>query len=365
MPVLPVLPMQFSVHSVTSEQILRRKREIDMSSGQFTRPAYADSSVDAAQQQQQQQLLQQSLPVPPQQLPPLPYGGYYYQSDNATVTSTSSSEDMPPTPPHLSLPQVRPTSHSNVSSTTTTPSTTGGSQRNSHSSAAVAPPRKKVAKLVIPSDDVRRQYAVVFAEGFNSMDKNGLRDLLYKYANPECVAVYKYVGNPNPLYGPVYCQLVGLDAIANYWTAIFSAVPDSVFEMQENKLRALPSGYCAIVMKFIFSGTKIFRISADNHESVLYSNHDPDAVRSGDSVVSAMSDHTASFPAGLMSSTPAPQQFTEEQYRESAVSKRTDTLKVDGCLERSVPITLLGTMTFYTHPDKQIHKIEVVYCVRA
>lgn len=361
MAVLPVLPMQFNVYSVTSEQILRRKREIDMSSGQFTRPAYADNSVNG------EAMKQQPLPAPNQQLPPLPYGGYYYQSsDNATVTSTSSSEDMPPTPPHLSLPQVRPNSHSNVSSTTTTPSTTGGSQRNSHSSAAaVAPPRKKVAKLVIPSDDIRRQYAVVFAEGFNSMDKNGLRDLLYKYANPECVAVYKYVGNPNPVYGPVYCQLVGLEAIANYWNAIFSAVPDSVFEMQENKLRALPSGYCAIVMKFIFSGTKIFRISADVHESVLYSNHDPDAVRSGDSVVSAMSDHSASFPAGLMSSTPAPQQFSEEQYRESAVSKRTDTLKVDGCLERSVPITLLGTMTFYTHPDKQIHKIEVVYCVRA
>lgn len=192
----------------------------------------------------------------------------------------------------------------------------------------------KSARVAIAENDIRSQYAQIFTDAFNTMGHADLHKLLSTYCTEECFAVYKYIGNPNPVYGPVYCELVGIDAICNYWHAIFSALPDSVFEMQESKVRALPNGSCAIVLKFIFSGTKIFKISADSHETVVYADH--------------------------------PQSTTASESKFSgAVGQQTQTLALDGYLEKSQPMTLLGTLTFYTHADKKIFKIDVVYCVRS
>jgi hypothetical protein len=261
---------------------------------------------------------------------------------------------------------------------------------------------RKIAKSLISLDDIRRQYAHIFAEAFNGMDRHELLELLYRYATPSCLAVYKYVGNPNPIYGPSYCELHGVEAIANYWHAIFCAVPDSVFEVQENKLRVLaasssigggnglaqgevaPVAPCAIVMKFIFSGTKIFKISADNHSSVIYSDHDAlspqfqGSNEDADDVIGGQPSESAATPTDWLSSVLGEDLSSENNSADEDASgvgsmagqKATrrllhNQLGLDGCLEKSVPMTLLGTMTFFAGSDKKIYKIEVVYCVRA
>jgi hypothetical protein len=256
---------------------------------------------------------------------------------------------------------------------------------------------RKIAKTLIPLNDIRRQYAHIFAEAFNGMDKDELRELLNRYAIPSCRAVYKHVGNTNPVYGPSYCELHGVEAISNYWHAIFCALPDSIFEMQESKLRVLatsssgggngathtdsPAAPCAIVMKFIFSGTKIFKISADTHSSVIYSDRGelrprfPSSTEEGEDVNGGRpSENTNATLSEWMSPALGEELSSENNSADedtaSGEPKATrrllhHQLGLDGCLEKSVPMTLLGTMTFFAGADKKIYKIDVVYCVRA
>lgn len=288
---------------------------------------------------------------------------------------------------------------------------------------------RKIVRSLIPSDDVRRKYASLFSEAFNGTGIEELRVLLHLYALPSCVAIYKYVGNPNPLYGPQYCELKGVEAIMNYWQAIFGAVPDSVFEMQENKLRVLANpahiqhiannmhsshhnnnssttnppntnsennnnnaAPVAIVMKFIFSGTKVYRISADNHANVVYSDttttststtttskpllsinssHPSDQNHHHTAVEDHRRDTGTSGESVTQQSLLKPDLSTDESTTATATSeepviqKLTHQLGLDGCLEKSAPFIFLGTMTFFTGSDKKIYKIEVVYCVRS
>lgn len=193
----------------------------------------------------------------------------------------------------------------------------------------------KTPKVTLPADDPRQRYAHIFVDAFNSMGKEELTQLLNTYARPDCVCVYKYVGNFNPV-GAMYVELPGIENIAAYWHAIFSAVPDSLFEQQGYKIRALPNGCCAIVIKFIFSGTKIIAMASDSHESIVYADKSK--------------ERKPATAAGFSN-------FRQPHPED-------DTGMLGNALPNSVSFCLLGTMTFLTTADRKIYKIDFVYCVR-
>jgi hypothetical protein len=191
---------------------------------------------------------------------------------------------------------------------------------------------RKAARSSLPADDLRLRLASIFADGYNTQTKSVLMDILRTYCYDNCLAVYKYIGNENP-YGGKYVELQGIEAIGNYWELLFCAIPDSVYDIEETKVRILRNHHSAIVAKFIFTGTKMFSMSSDEYESIVYTD-----------------DHTATV--------------SDVQYRDEAVGRSTENIKLTGMMEKSLSVTVLGTATYYVDETKKIYKIEFIYCMR-
>lgn len=226
-----------------------------------------------------------------------------------------------------------------VSSSTTSSSTTSSLDVNKKapaSSAAVATApistSRKAARSALPADDLRLRLASIFADGYNTQTKSVLMDILRTYCYENCLAVYKFIGNENP-YGAKYIELQGIEAIGNYWELLFCAIPDSVYDVEETKVRILRNHHSAIVAKFIFTGTKMFSMSSDEFESIVYTNDQVPKV-------------------------------SDVQYRDEAVGHSTANIQLRGMMEKSLSVTVLGTATYYVDETKKIYKIEFVHCIR-
>jgi hypothetical protein len=191
---------------------------------------------------------------------------------------------------------------------------------------------RKSARSSLPPEDLRLRLASIFADGYNTQTKSVLKDLLQTYCYENCLAIYKYIGNENP-YGAKYVELQGIEAIGNYWELVFCAIPDSVYDLEETKVRVLRNHHSAIVAKFIFSGTKMFSMSSDEYESIVYTE------------------------AKELSA-------SDMQYRDEAVGRDLASIKLTGMMEQGIPVTVLGTATYYVDETMKIYKIEFVHCMR-
>jgi hypothetical protein len=172
----------------------------------------------------------------------------------------------------------------------------------------------------LSSSDIRRKYHNIFARAFNTCERDILESVLTKYCVPECMAFYKYVGLPEKnegisffflfpsfisyflcdlcffvsfltfrlislrstlgfsflLIGGTNVQINGVEAILKFWLLLFTAIPDSVFEIHENKIRILSNGSSVSISKFLYYGTKILKLPTDDdHQSVIYSRSGP------------------------------------------------------------------------------------------
>jgi hypothetical protein len=78
------------------------------------------------------------------------------------------------------------------------------------------------------------------------------------------------------LKGGTNVQINGVEAILKFWLLLFTAIPDSVFEIHENKIRVLSNGSSVSISKFLYYGTKILKLPTDDdHQSVIYSRSNP------------------------------------------------------------------------------------------
>lgn len=198
---------------------------------------------------------------------------------------------------------------------------------------------------LLDEDDIRIHLSNIFVHGYNTYDSGSLLEMLQTYCTADLICVYKYVGIASP-YGPMYIELLGMEAVINYWNHVFIAIPDSVFELHETKLRILPNGCCAISSNFIFTGTKILEITPDSHESVVYgdSNHKSMQHRSSDSVSSTS---TTCSTTSCDTHIDGPEGIGISEIR-----------------EMSLALSIIGTVTYFTNANKKIYKIEYVHCMR-
>lgn len=222
--------------------------------------------------------------------------------------------------------------------------------------------RKESAKVKkrIPDDDIRRRLAPIFADAYNKCDASLFDQLLVKYSIPDCVVVYKYAGGNNP-YGVNYAEIIGREAVVAFWDTLFCSIPDAIFELHETKIRLLSTDFCSIGCKFVFTGTKLFRMSTDDLEAVKYSR---DGKKTAiESACKALNQSEAS--ASTTSSTspvPVPVDVSVDSQSEAAVKPKDVTL--GPTLDQSIDVTLIGTLTFFVNPEKQIYKFEFIHCVK-
>ena len=210
--------------------------------------------------------------------------------------------------------------------------------------------KKEAAKIKkrIPEDDIRRRIAPIFADAFNKCDKSIFEDLLNKYATQDCMIVYRYVGNENP-YGSSYVEAMGREAIAALWDTLFCSIPDSIFELHETKIRILATDFSSISCKFVFTGTKLFHISGDDHQAVHYTS----ATSSGNNSDSG---------AAIINS---PENM--DRKSPSSVGGKeilTTDATLGSSLKQSMNVTLVGTLIFYVNPDNHVHKFEFAFCMK-
>lgn len=198
--------------------------------------------------------------------------------------------------------------------------------------SAITSTSLKAARSSLPADDLRLRLVTIFADGYNTQTKSVLMDILQTYCHENCLAVHKYIGNENP-YGAKYIELQGIEAIGSYWELLFCAIPDSVYDVEETKVRILRNHHSAIVAKFVFTGTKMYSMSSDEYESIVYTD-----------------DQEATV--------------SDVQYRDEAVGRSTANLQLTGMMEKSLSVAVLGTATYYVDETKKVYKIEFVHCMR-
>lgn len=152
-------------------------------------------------------------------------------------------------------------------------------------------------KIFIPKNDKRRTYAKVFADAFNSCDVKTLFKYLETYCTKDCLLIQQCIGKENPFI-PKYVEVVGINAILEFWRSLFMTVPDALMVMLESKLRVKhirpqvvainsnSSGSSArevtkgerhagpdtvevscIVSSFSFTGTKLYQFSTDSNSN--------------------------------------------------------------------------------------------------
>jgi hypothetical protein len=123
----------------------------------------------------------------------------------------------------------------------------------------------------IPHKDIRREYANIFVNALNTGDHEIIEEALQKYCIPECITLCKHVGNNTSQYGGDHVEVIGLPATIQFWKVLFCAYPDSLFRIEENKIRVLTTGYASSISKFLFYGTKVYYMPSDNdHQTVVY-----------------------------------------------------------------------------------------------
>eukprot|EP01031_Cornospumella_fuschlensis_P039534 gene39534-48132_t len=219
----------------------------------------------------------------------------------------------------------------------------------------------------IPKNDIRRSYPLIFKDAFNACDGDAFESLLTKHCVENCGAFYRYVGANNPYGDFENMEIVGIPAIATYWGAIFSAIPDSLFDIVETKFRLLPSKQTCIVCKFLYSGTKVYKLATDDTKtSVVYVQKTGGSVDGGDmsvdcasvdggandtmSVASASSARSNGESSKVVISTG--QQQDERPFREGAY------------MAKPQKVALIGTFTLYTNSDNKIYRFEFIFSIR-
>ncbi|RYG68824.1 hypothetical protein EON64_04285 [archaeon] len=223
----------------------------------------------------------------------------------------------------------------------------------------------------IPKNDVRRSYPLIFKDAFNACDGDIFEALLTKHCTENCGAFYRYVGTNNPYGDFDHMEAVGIPAIAAYWGAIFSAVPDSLFDIVETKFRLLPNRQTSIVCKFLYSGTKVYKLATDDTKSsVIYvqkSGSNAGSVDRGDMSVDGVSvdgsDDMNSVAAPTIRTLPGRGEPAKVVF--STDDKQDERPFHEGAyMAEPQRVAIIGTFTLYTNNEQKIFRFEFIFSVR-
>jgi hypothetical protein len=159
---------------------------------------------------------------------------------------------------------------------------------------------------------LRYSYGRIIADAFNTLNEDLLRNAISSFCTPDCYVKEFFSGTgPNP-YGPRYRELGGAHSIANYWCIVASGIPDSLFDFQDIQSKFFPTtpdnfaGYIeglngedktdissegssheicrhypgeglVFVVRYTFSGTKLFDIVTEQTKRLELIGEGPEA----------------------------------------------------------------------------------------
>lgn len=207
------------------------------------------------------------------------------------------------------------------------------------------------AFVAIPVHDIRRQFALMFAEAIGSNDGDLLAKILQTHCTEDAVLIFKYKGKTSP-YGPTFLEVIGKHAIVVFWPQGIATVPDMVFELLSTNIKVLSNGYCSITTKCKLTGTKVLELAVDSKESVVLvsdpTQHDNSSGKSshstGDGVL-AIAIESESNP-----------QVIPNQVPDDTLLKKVH--------KTGIKMNMITTITYYVDPNKQIYRIEFIHAMQ-
>lgn len=213
---------------------------------------------------------------------------------------------------------------------------------------------------------------MIFKDAFNACDGDIFEALLTKHCVEDCAAFYRYVGTNNPYGDFDHIDIVGIPSIAAYWGAIFSAIPDSLFDIVETKFRLLPGKQTSIVCKFLYSGTKVYKLATDDTKtSVVYVQKSGGSADAGDMSVDSASVDGNSDMASVASNSTSRTAGGSSNGEPAKVVIATDEKQQEerpfqegSYMPKPQKVALIGTFTFFTNIEHKIFRFEFIFSVR-
>ena len=127
------------------------------------------------------------------------------------------------------------------------------------------PPPPPISKF-----DVRKTFARLLLNTFNSCDVKKLNDVLNTYCADDVVAIHRYDGTKNP-YGHDYTRVEGRSANINLWTALFKSAPDFFYDVLDANAYYTPDWKVMVASRFHWCGTRVadIRVARTTNERIL------------------------------------------------------------------------------------------------
>lgn len=238
-----------------------------------------------------------------------------------------------------------------------------GQSRSSSNKSKTSATKPKVKTVKVADGDIRREYALIFAKALNSGDRDVIWKCLQTYCVPDCVVTYRHIGIFP--HGVDNMRILGVEAIAEFWVGLIESCPDLVIHNQETKFRVMNNGTCTCVMKYIFSGTKVLKLSTDeSHKSVMYKAPDD---TSSDQSNDSQKFMTSSFPKTDTTKDDDSNLSYRLSYRNLGPNKstgETNEFQVGGSMEIPTKVVMVGTKKVFINKNSKIYKFEFVHsCV--
>lgn len=246
--------------------------------------------------------------------------------------------------------------------------------------------KKNAAKLpgpILPLD-IRRTYAKLLLNAFNSCDIRRLEEVLDKYCVPDILAHHRYEGIKNP-YGRNFTKLKGRDVILGLWKTLFKSAPDFLFVPLETRAFYDLEYRVVVACQFTWSGTRVMDIkyAGLSNDSVLrdklaHPNRYPTdeqlilqesvAEREGHQPgMSTTASATSQTTSTASSSATVDTESNERSYFDGPgdliiESAETPSFSLsEAPMAQKLKMSCKGTFIVYLNEENMIHKFEFVY----
>lgn len=246
--------------------------------------------------------------------------------------------------------------------------------------------KKNAAKLpgpILPLD-IRRTYAKLLLNAFNSCDIKRLEEVLDKYCVPDILAHHRYEGIKNP-YGRNFTKLKGREVILGLWKTLFKSAPDFLFVPLETRAFYDLEYRVVVACQFTWSGTRVMDIkyAGLSNESVLrdklaHPNRYPtdeqlilnESIAEKEAHQNATMSATADTASQTAAATTVDTESTEKSFfhgqgelvLESSEDSETPLFSLsEAPMAQKLKMSCKGTFIVYLNEENMIHKFEFVY----
>jgi hypothetical protein len=189
--------------------------------------------------------------------------------------------------------------------------------------------------ILVTPDDIRRRLGLMMAVNNNEGDVEGYKQTVANHFLPDARYILKYIGKCP--YGPDYLELDGIQAIIQFWSASFLAIPDSFMDIKEVKIRVLGNAHSSASYKYVYTGTQVLGMVSDESSTIIVSNP---ADTSGTGVLAFQVEGESRL------------------VRDVAPDN-----KMLGGVRQARRIHCIGTMTLFFDENKKVYKVENVHTI--